>query len=308
MAFPDVSAVHQKFRLVAYTLVGFWALAVIASLGSSLLTIWIDRDNPQTQNHVYSLGGSDRWGSMPDLIFVERSYLHVEKKDWENYVWPIDVYSMNQTGSTPPFFVLYGNSLILNVSMLNPQFHRIGQHAIDPTIVFSLPAKTDVSFSFYFRAKGGTEQFAAHMTLDVSQMNCLNYIYVEKNFVPKVGVFWGYPREGNNVVPEYRLDGPHCQHYSVLTKPVFYLMIKQKTIMYIEPVSLIKQIATAFQAVGASVALLGTIFALVFQRRFPRSVEEADSVQMTLRGYKEKSRPTHSKSQTETLQKGLLCT
>jgi len=335
MVLPHVSTVHYKFRLAAKWFAGLWGFAIFASLGLSLRTIYVHREHPQTAVHYQNAQDEDVWNALPMFFFYRNAAEgDLNGPDWKPEEPPGSYIYGNgfKTETLKPVFSRAGDSWMMNASMMRPQFETpvLG----GPMFKFQLPVNAGTAFDVYlfdadakisgqeldnFNADNVSQfpesqaQWQTLLTVAANEMDCAWLFTLTKRFVPKVGVFWGWPWEGKHVVPKYLLDGPICTHFPSNQSPMLIVHITQETVLCVQPISLIQQACSAFKDVGASVALLSTIFYLVFTRRFPLTVQEEESIELTLRGFESTKRPTvekwlrkHPDALQEALREGLL--
>lgn len=324
MAIPPVFSVRKgKFRIAAMLLTVGWLLVVGFYILYQLGMVYLTRNSPPTVSTLHDgthlVNGLAQWGTLPNFWIVNHGQSNIKLAyldgEWgQGWDSNFDVSEGSQ-----PSIQLKNNAVFINSSMLVPKFGVTGQwsginYKHPPFLQLSLMFDgTDHDFGIghgpadmpkdALWSAGSSEWLTFDQEVRFPQGDEAGHFTIQnlnigKRKVPAEGVFWGFPGEGDHVKNVFTVSyGPmetdffwDDQGYWHKNRVMLWLTVADAGISVVAPVSVLAQVATILGSFGGFVTLLGTLFAILFVRRFPLSDQELESAELTLRGFSSKAR------------------
>lgn len=303
--FP-VHAVEDRFRFLARWVVCCSALAIFMQVTYSVVAAVVGAfDIPPTSSFLINGAIKDKWGRMPYIVVDARgenitgivfSPYDTFYQDYGDNFRKVDV--------DAPDFTIHnlGTALVVNLTAYTPDF----QHTIHGTenrvhsilqpqcllcwnvsgngsgIVDILTAPTRTPQEMFGKHVKGSEQYFVHQA--VVEAGMYQWGEIEKAIVPTNTVYWGYPGEEQPVMQQITLTAGAAKLSANPPVSCFHLVVKQSSVSVTAPISVLSQISQAVSAAGGSLALLSSLFLVLFVRKHPLSKEEEKQQQLTFRG------------------------
>jgi len=303
--FP-VDAVDGKFRFLARWVVSFGMFAIAMQVAYSIVVAVVGAfDIPPTSSFLINGAIKDKWGRMPYIVVDARgenitniifSPFDTFYKDYGDNFRKVDV-------DAPDFTIRnLGTALVLNLTAYTPDF----QHTIDGTenrfhsilqpqcllcwnvsgngsgIVDILTAPTRTPQEMFGKHVKGSEQYFVHQA--VVSPGMYQWGEVAKAIVPQNTVYWGYPGEKQPVMQQIMMTAGAEKLSANPPVSCFHLVVKQSSVSVTAPISVLSQISQAVSAAGGSLALLSSLFLVLFVKKHPLTADEEKQQALTFRG------------------------
>jgi len=263
-------------------------------------------DTPPTSTKLIDGDVKDKWGRMPYIVMDARG-----QNITEIAFFPFDTYykeygdNFRKVDVDAPNFTIrnLGTALVLNLTAYTPDFH----HTIDGTenhvhsilqpqflicwnvsgngskFVDILTAPTGTPQEMFGKDAKGSETYFVHQAV-VSQGK-YQWGELEKAIVPTKTVYWGYP--GQKVPTMQQITMTAGAEKPSANPPVscFHLLVKHSSVSVTEPVPVLSQIVQAVSAAGGSLAVVSSVFLVLFVKKHPLTPAESRMQELTFRGF-----------------------
>jgi len=304
--FP-VHAVEKDFKSCANLVVLLSMSAIVMQVTYAVTRAVVGAFTiPPTSSFLINGAIEDKWGRMPYIVVDARGENITEMffspydtfyKDYGNNFRKVDV-------NAPDFTIRnLGTALVLDLTAYTPDF----QHTIDGKenrvhsilqpqcllcwnvsgngsgLVDILTAPTRTPQEMFGNHVKGSEAYFVHQAVVSAGM--YQWGELGKAIVPQNTVYWGYPGEVQPVMQQIMMTAGAEKRSANAPVSCFHLVVKQSSVSVTAPISVLSQILQAFTAAGGSLALLSSLFLVLFVRKHPLTKIEEENQELTFRGF-----------------------
>uniref|UniRef100_A0A7S1RN91 Uncharacterized protein n=1 Tax=Alexandrium catenella TaxID=2925 RepID=A0A7S1RN91_ALECA len=303
------------------------SFAIGAKFCFQLHEIYASRSNPPTRGTVLDgrlkQRGVSRWGRLCNILLLAEGFATNITEVKFGDAWDVDADKWKEAFTSPvgdpAVSVNYslmdyhppegthngqmsGKLLVLNLSSLVPNFGDDDQE-------FGVTTRVPVYLGFEGRGQFDFYVAPPEMTLHEvmsaeiggawgcdrpihfqGQFMISGGIYsfsIRKFMLPTRGVHWGWPWEGPQTRPKYRISQMSAQHFDPEEdrgKLWLWLYVGSSTVALVEPIGIVPRVLRALLQIGSTIPLLSAAFYLVFVRKYERTPLEDKHSALTLVG------------------------
>lgn len=268
--------------------------------------------------------GISPWGTMPVLILINEVRPWPGNAHFGDACgapvtggkrWPL-FFDKDASGADPQIVFAGPNIMIVNMSSLIPRFNAPNFIGFAPAIPHATiaPGIFESAMQLYVAPSSFTNDdfndMIHHMAvpnpalilnrtdLKVNHPELkylgefelptkgMNNLLITKRIMPKPGVFWGFPWEGDHTEQQFSVEvtptnfvaGRNCN-------VLFMIQVATPLLQRVTPISVRTQLQRLFAGIGGYLALLSTAWYFVFVKKFKPTDEQRLESMLTLRGH-----------------------